>query len=47
MPQPQLSVTNSTGRDCGENMHMKTSNFAELDFGENLYLKEPKLKLVF
>ena len=26
---------------------MKTSKFSELDFGENVYLKEPKLKLVF
>ena len=26
---------------------MKTSKFSELDFGDNVYLKEPKLKLVF
>ena len=31
----------------GENMHMKTSKFSELDFGENVYSKEPKLKSVF
>ena len=33
--------------DYGENMNMKTSKFSELDFGKNVYLKEPKLKLVF
>ena len=33
--------------DYGENMHTKTSKFSKLDFGETVYLKEPKLKLVF